>query len=62
MIVSLLSLLLESVHENSPQKRNSGGQKCPGEFTNLSTKIPLLCQRELDIFVGSNLKSFNCHG
>ena len=43
-----------NVHEKSPQKRNSSGQKCPREFVKsfhensliLSTRIHLLCPRE----------------
>ena len=43
-----------NVHEKSPQKRNSSGQKCPREFVKsvhenspiLSTRIHLLCPLE----------------
>ena len=43
-----------NVHEKSPQKRNSSGQKCPREFVKsvhenspiLSTRIRLLCPLE----------------
>ena len=31
--VTLIIAIKKSVHENSPQKRNYRGQKCPREFT-----------------------------
>ena len=46
---------LKNVHENSPQKRTSCGQKCPREVTKrvheksplLSTRSHLLCPRDI---------------